>query len=76
MTITLLALRERSRHECEGTVKVDVEDQYLRVPFHFSDMRGKLNMSSIPSISYDSIQEIRERCTDLVMDRIVGEPVF
>ena len=76
MTITLLAFRERSRHEYEGTVKVDVEDQYLRVPFHFSDMSGRMNLSSTPGFSYDSIQEIRERCTDLVMDRIVGEPVF
>ena len=72
MTISLISLHEQSRHEYEGSVKVDVEDQYLRIPFQFSDMSGRLRLSSIPGVPYEGIREIWERCTDLVMDRIVG----
>ena len=73
MTITLSALRELSRHEYEGTVNVENRSKAFQLPFHFSDMTGRLRLTPAPGVKYNELEVIREKSLYLVLDQIVGE---
>lgn len=71
MTIVLSALRELSRHEYEGTVDVENKAKAFQLPFHFSDMTGRLHLMSVPGVKHNELELIREQSLYLVLDQIV-----
>ena len=71
MTITLSALRELYRHEYEGTVNVENKAKAFQLPFHFSDMTGRLHLTPAPGVKHTELELIREKSLYLVLDRIV-----
>lgn len=74
-SVSLIGLKETSRHTYEGTVSADMQGNRFILPFMFSDMSGNLQFrktEDLRKVPFSIREEIAGRSTDLVLDRIVS----
>ena len=74
-SVSLVGLKETSRHLYEGTISADLQGNRYTLPFLFSDMNGRLQFrrtEELKEMPFSIRQEIAGQSTDLILDRIVG----
>ncbi len=74
-SVSLIGLKETSRHFYEGTVSAVMTGSRLVLPFRFSDLNGRLQFEKteeLKQVPFVLRQEIAGRSADLVLDRIVS----